>query len=586
MAVRTITAPVRIRSFRLRAISTDGLLAWPAIAALLFLLGGPIAFVVFTAFRGPGDLMPLDPRATFTLQNLTSVLQSGHLFKTLLDTLVFVVGTVFVATLFGLPLAWLFERTNVRFANTLYLLLLAPMLIPGIVSAQAWVLLLSDQQGLLNLILRWFFPFFETGPIKGFSITGMIIAQGLNFVPMFTLFIGAALRNMDGTLEEASRASGMGFLSTIRRVTLPLLMPAILSVCLLMTVHSLGQFEIPLVFGIGSGVEVFGIRIWKALNPQSGLPYYGEVASYSLLIMLFCFGLIYVYRKVTERSERFATITGKGHRTARMELGKWQPVVLGGIGLYLLVTAVFPLFILLWQSVVPYYTAPSWEFLTTKGGMAAYAAVLGDERFWQSVRNTAVIAIASSTITTLLAAVVAWVVVRSRPGLVTTVLDMFVSSSMAVSGAVAAVALLMFYLTISGVVPIYGTIFALVFGYAYRVGTSYRMDNAAIRQIGKELEEASRTSGASSWFAFRNVLLPLLAPTLFVTWFMGLNSGLHEFTIPLFLSNQSTTPVSVYIYQLMAQRPSQAAAAGVMTVAFTLVAVGVGRLVTNRMRGG
>jgi iron(III) transport system permease protein len=391
---------------------------------------------------------------------------------------------------------------------------------------------------------------------------------------------------MDASLEEASKISGARNWETIRRVTIPILMPTVLSAFLLATVLTLGNFEIPLLFGQGAGVMVFSLRIYLALLPQSGLPYYGQIAAYGVVMLAFTYVLFYWYARVTRMSARFATVTGKGFRTPRIELGRWQYPILLGIAIYLLVTVLLPIFILIWQSFIPYVSVPSWSLFQKIGTGAGYKLVFDDPLFWKALKNTLILAVSSATIVSVRGGLMAWVVVRAKGTVGKTILDLFASTSIAIPGAIGAFALLIFYLTISRWIPLYGTIWVLILAYSYRVGISYRLQNAALHQIGRELEEASAASGGSPLETFRRVVVPLLAPTMFVTWILIFVVGFQEFTMPLFLGNTNSQPVSVYIYSHVSGHPNEAAAVGVFLASVILVGFMVSRrFFINRLRG-
>lgn len=556
-------------------------LAVGAFTTFLVLIIPPLATTFFAAFRGPAERLPLQDGARFTLDNYRAIIESGGLGRTARDTAIFVFGSMLVAMAFGLAIAWLIERTNLRFRKAFYLLVFAPYLIPPIINAQAWQLLLLRENGLLNRLLRLVLPF-DSGPLDAFRPPGMVLAQGLSWVPLVVLLMGAAFRNMDSTYEEASRASGVGVAGTFRRITARLLIPSLLGTALLLAVFLVGQFEIPLVFGLGAGLEPFGLRLYKLLVTESSVPPYGQVAAYSTVMVAIAYTLVLLYRRIMTQADRYATITGKGYRASRLDLGRWQFVAVALMALYVLVAVALPITVLVWQSLVPIFR-PDLALLREFASLDAYRDLFRDGRFWQSVRNTAVISLGAAAVTTLLGSAMAWVVARYRgKRLGRAALDTVASTSLGIPSPVAAFSLFIFLLTIVRVVPMYGTLWALVLGYSFRVGVAYRVGLAGFIQIGKELEEASATSGAGVFTTFRRVLLPLILPTVGVIFILGLITAMNEFSVPIFLGNPETHPLSVYAFGRMQQWPNQAAAMGVMSMVTVLLLAGVCRWIVQR----
>jgi iron(III) transport system permease protein len=551
-------------------------LAVGAFTTFLLLVVPPLATTFFAAFRGPADRLPLDDGAYATLDNYRAIIESGGLGRTARDTAIFVLGSMAVAMTFGVAIAWLIERTNLRFGRWFYLLVFAPYLIPPIINAQAWQLLLLRDNGLLNRLLRLVLPF-DSGPLDAFSMPGMVIAQGLSWVPLVVLLMGAAFRNMDSTYEEASRVSGVNVAGTFRRITARLLIPSLLGTALLLTVFLVGQFEIPLVFGLGAGLEPFGLRIYKLLITESSVPPYGQVAAYSTVMVAVAYGLILLYRRIMSRAERYTTVTGKGYRANRLDLGKWQAPAIALMAVYILVAVVLPITVLLWQSVVPIFQ-PDVGLLRDFASLDAYRELLDDSRFRQSAKNTVMISLGAAVVTTLLGSTMAWVVARYRgKRLGRAALDTVASTSLGIPSPVAAFSLYIFFLTTVRVLPIYGTLWALVLGYSFRVGVAYRVALAGFLQISRELEEASAMSGAGVVTTLRRVLLPLMLPTVGVVFILGLITAMNEFSVPIFLGNPETHPLSVYAFGRMQQWPDQAAAIGVMSMGVVLLLAGACR---------
>jgi iron(III) transport system permease protein len=527
-------------------------------------------------------VLPLADRAVWTLDNYAQILDA-RLVSTAWDTFVFVGGSLLVAFGFGVPIAWALERTDLPGRRVLSALLFLPLLIPPITNAQLWSALLAPETGLLNKMLRVVVPVSE-GPIENTSAIGMVIAQGLTYMPLVALFVGVALRGLDAPLEEAAKLSGAGPLVTFRRVTAPLLVPSMLNTALLIGVFLLGQFEIPLIFGINTGLKPVGIVIYDALRPAASVPFYGQIAAYSVLTTFVSYALILAYARVTTRAGKYATVTGKGHRTNVVPLHRMRWPLFALVALFFFATVGLRVFLLVWQSFMPFLGEVNLDVLVEQATLDGYQRVLGDPVFWSSVRLTVVVAVVSSVVTTTLGIVMAWTVSRHRGGRTArAALDLMASSSIGIPAPVAAFAFLIIFLALGRWLPLYGTLTALVIAYCFRLGLAYRVASSAMVQLGQQLEEAASMSGATPLVTFRRIVLPLLGPTVAVLLLLGVITAVQEFTVPLFLATTGDQPLSVYSYNLLAtQQSSAAAAVGVLTLLVIMVLALVAGWVARR----
>ena len=158
---------------------------------------------------------------------------------------------------------------------------------PALVTTIGWILLLGERNGIINVMIRnvLFFWDIEKGPINPFTLfPGMIVIQGLGGTVIMFVFLSAAFRQMDSSFEEASRASGATFWQTLRRVTIPIMRPAVLSVLFLGMILVLESFEIPLLLGSSGRIaDILSTRVFFALNPVSGgTPLYGLIAAFGI----------------------------------------------------------------------------------------------------------------------------------------------------------------------------------------------------------------------------------------------------------------------------------------------------------------
>jgi iron(III) transport system permease protein len=561
-----------------------------AVLVIVYLLVIPLATELIASVRGP--YLPFGvPSAQWGLGNYTKLLSlAGNLPNTLVTTAAFVGGAALLSVAIAWALAWLVVRTDLPFRNVISVLILVPYIIPPIVRAQSYFLMLAPKSGVFNGLLR-IFPWWagDKGPIDPFAFPSLVVIQAVAAVTFPFLLLIPIIQNMDGGLEEASRTAGASAAKTFRRVILPILWPATLGILILQFILLLGSLEIPLLFGQQHGQAIFALRLWDLLNPNSGqLPQYGLAAAYGVVFLIATTLIFRGYVRATRTASRRASITGKGFRPTRLGLGRWRVPVLVVVGLYLVPTALLPAVALLWAAVTPYALPLTISNLIDHSSLGAFGAVLADPEFWASLGRTIVIAGASATLAVSVATIAAYVVARGGSRWSLRALDALASSSLAVPTIIAGFAAFLFYTVTNQFVPLLDTIWVLVLVYAYRIGVAYRVTHSAVQQIGQELEESSSASGASRWTTFRRIVFPLVLPTSGAVWIQMFILGAHEFTLPSFLVTAENRPLSWYLYAKInptaaeLYAPNQGAA---MALIFTLMvfAIGVGlRVWTSR----
>jgi iron(III) transport system permease protein len=550
----------------------------PGLVGLVaYLVVVPLALLIVGGFiRGsPGTFSQL------TFANYVRAYGGPALLELFYNSFVFAAGSVLLALPVAILFAWLIERTNTPLRTVAYALVIAPVAMPGMLLSMSWVLLLSPNVGIINKATMFVLGL-ENAPFNIYSLGGMIFTEGLRLVPTTFLLLVGAFRAMDPSLEEAALVSGATKWITTTRVTLRIMLPAILTASIYIFMTAIESFEIPGVLGLRNGILVFSSKIYYATtSTYGGGANYGEASALSSTYLVISIFLIYLYQRSTRHSERFATVTGKGFRPRLIDLGFWKYVALAFFVGYFSLAVLLPILIMFWASLIPFYQAPSMEALSVVS-MSGYRDLLEDPEVAKAVVNTFWLMVGSATITTLLAAAAAWVVLRSKfPG--RRVLEVLTFLPHAVPSVVLALALIYVYLTFD-YLPIYGTSLIILVGFV----TSYlpfstRTLSASIIQIHKELEEAGRVSGATSATVFGRIVVPLLLPTLAGVAIWVAVHAMRELSMALMLNSTSNNVVSFLIWSHWeAGDLRHAAALGVMLILIMLAMTFSGRFLATR----
>lgn len=582
MAVAT-----RVRQSIRSRVSTIPRGEYVLLAVALFVAGWLILpallVTIVQAFRVPAGNLFFEATSSWGISNFPDVYSGNRaLGSTAIDTAIYTVGAVSLGFSLGLVIAWLIERTDLPFRNIVFVVLLFPLMMPAIVTTLGWIILLGPRVGLVNVvgrtILNWIPGVeFASGPFNITTMYGMIVIQGFGQVTLFVILLGAALRSMDPSLEDAARTSGASFLRIVRTITVPLLRPSVLGAIILATIFTVESFEVPLLLATGAKADILSTRVWELLTTGSGEdPLYGAVAAMGLHFMLMTYLLFYLYSYFTARSEKYATMTGKGFRARRYELGQWRWPLFYTVLTFLGFISFAPFMILVYQSFLPAYRPPSWDIIPEGFTLDGYRAAFDNKRLLGAVRNTVTIALIAPTVSVSVALIIAWSVVRGRAApKVRLFLDLFTSSSLAIPAVIAAFAFFLFYLNLNRLlppfldwIPLSKSVLTLTLVYSFRVALAYRFQRAGVAQIAKELEEVSSTSGGNAYSTFRRILVPLVAPYTFGAWILLFLLAFREFTLPQVITAGSEPFVISTLVFNLENDPDQRAALAVLTVLF------------------
>jgi iron(III) transport system permease protein len=247
------------------------------------------------------------------------------------------------------------------------------------------------------------------------------------------------------------------------------------------------------------------------------VPRYGEASAFAVLLLgLVAVPLVYYYW-LTKEASRFATITGKGFRPRRLQLGRWR-LTLGLCLLVIPLALIAPLLILVWASFLPVYKPPELADLAQMS-FANYQSVWGRPETISGLVNSALIGFWSATIVVALTFAAAWLVIRMRSRL-RFALDALISVPLVFPGIVLGITILIEFLRLP-FIPIYGTIWILVFAFLIRfMPCGLRFCHAGILAIHRELEECGRTCGAGGLTVLRRIVLPLALPSVVAAWLL------------------------------------------------------------------
>ena len=552
--------PIPVERGRTRARAPGGwMLAAPVIAILVWLVLYPNVWVLGDSFLDGGRI---------TTEHYRRFFGSGSELQALWASVWISLASVVLSGAIGVPLAFLFARCDFPGRKVLGALAALPVLLPPLVGTISF-LFLYGESGLLTRGVQAALgmaapPWRLSGPVA------VLLVHAYTMYVYFYLFTAAGLARLDGGYAEAAAALGAGPWTTMRRVTLPMLAPAIGGAALLVFMTSMGSFSAPYVFG--GGFRVLTTQLYASkLNGETGLVAVEAVvlAAASLLFLV-------MLQRWEAAREYTGASKGLGAAPAARGRGGWGITLLGAalVGFLLLPHAT-----VLLVSFVPEGT---WtiETLPPVYSPAAYGALFTDPQRLRPVLNSLAMATAATFANVVFAMAAGYYLARSRARS-RWLVSALVTLPWALPGTVLAVALASTFSVhrpLTGQFVLVGTFAILPLAYFVRnIPLVTRAALGSFRQLDPALEEAAASLGASRATALRRVVLPRVLPGIAAGALLAFVTALGEFVASILLYTHRTRPIAVeMLSQLRAFDFGGAAAYGVLLIALVAIVFALG----------
>jgi iron(III) transport system permease protein len=503
-------------------------------------MGLPLVFLLVGSF----NLAPPGKEAIYGLGNwLRAFSDPGTISALWMSFLLSVVRLIPAMTL-SVLFAWLIARTDMPGAKTIEAFCWFAYFIPDFPLTLAWILLLDPNFGFLNFAAQRL-PFVEGPVFNPYSFWGIVwVHTSTGGIWFKVMLLVPLFRRLGATLEEAARVAGASTTAMLRRITLPVLSPMILAVSVLSFIRGLQSFNTELLLGTPAGIYVYSTRIYDYLQQEPRA--YGEATALGSVFLLVLAVLLLGYWRYLSGNRKFTVISGQGYSTLRVKLGKWRYVALGGCLLYVAVMMVLPLLFLVLGSFMRRYgffnipspfTVDHWQKLFT------------DPIFFESLENSLIIATVTALGGILLYSGVAYLLVSRRMSAMP-VLESLCWIPHVLPGILLGLGILWLFLATPLRVILYGTVWGIAFALILADSpVSTQAFKAGLLQLGAELEEAARVSGASWIYTYRRILLPLLAPIAGAVGLMNFGNALTSISTPVLLYSHQSRPLSILLLE-------------------------------------
>ncbi len=520
-------------------------LSLQAVAGLLLLAGAatftlvPVLFVVLGSFDvdQSGNLASygLDASRESLIESSRTRSAIGYSFLLALRAPAAAMAAFF--------LAWLIIRTRLPGRSFIEFGFWVAFFLPALPVTLGWILILDPNYGLLNQALKNL-PL-VTGPVFNiYSVPGILwVHVTAATLPVMVILLGPAIRQLDASLEESARVCGSSPLQVFRKITLPILAPAILTGALAGFIRSLEAFEVEQILGRPAGIFVYSTRIYDLVSWEP--PRFPQAMALSTFVLGILMLMALVYQRYAE-GRSFATITGRGVSFRPMTTGRSRYAASLLLILLLVTVVLLPMVVLVggsfmklfgFFSIAEPFTTRHWE------------GVLRDPVLLLSVRNSLIISLGAAGLGVLLYAGLAYLLVRSRL-FVRGVVDMLAWLPWSIPGILLGLSLLWLILSNPILILLYGSLAALVLALVVKdlpIGT--HMLKTSVLQIGLELEQSSHVCGAGALTTFRRIVLPLMRPMLVSMFVLVFISALRDISTTILLVASSTRPLSILMLE-------------------------------------
>ena len=531
------------------------------LAFLLLFLLIPVGLVIYTAF--------INETGALTFGHFANFFEQTVFRESFFNSLIVALASVFFASLIAVPLAYLTVRFEFRGALLIQTLGVLPLIMPPFVGAVA-LQLIFGRNGSLNLLLNEYFGF--TIPIMD-GLGGVVFVESIHYFPFILLNLVAAMRNIDGAMEESALNLGAKGWRLFRRIIFPLAMPGFLAGAALVFVKVFDDLGTPLVMGVTN-----------MLAPQAYLRITSvgidDPLGYVISVIMIAFSILALWMAArVMKGKDYATLQKGGSALQRRRLGMWESLLAyGWIVLILLVTLAPHLGILL----MSFSKVWSFSVLPDAYTLEHYATVFSDSS--RMIGNTLMYCFMAAGLDVLIGTAIAYLILRTQlPA--RQWLDYLASAALAIPGLVLAIGYLRLFKGVNlpfTETPLITTWVLIMLAYAVRrLPYALRSCMAALQQVHVSLEEVAQSLGASRLSTIRRIMVPLMMGGMLAGFVTSFITAAVELSATILLSSaQSQAPMSygIYLYMQSISGRGPGAALGVLAV----VVVGLGTYFSHR----
>jgi iron(III) transport system permease protein len=535
------------------------------LAVVGFFVLYPIVLIVVNSFQVAKPGMP----PIYGLDGWRGVLAEPGLRRAVYNTFSLMVVRQLLSFPIAIFIAWLLARTDLPGKSLLEFMFWLSFFLPSLSVTLGWILILDPDYGIANQIWKALTGAAH-GPFNIYSFWGIVWAHiGHNTTAVKVMLLTPAFRNMDASLEEASEVAGSSTLGTLVRILIPIMTPVFTVILIFAIINGFQAFEIEMILGAPINFHVYSTKVYQLVQQEP--PAFGPATALSTVVLLILLPLIAAQRKLSS-GRQYTTITGR-YRAKAIPLGKWKYPALALVIVVALLISVAPMAFVLMGTFMSLFGFFHIEHAWT---VQNWKRVVDDPIFLLSLKNTLLMSLGAAALAVSLFSIVAYISVRTK-FIWRSALDFISWFPSAMPGILMGIGLLWLFLDIPLFRALYGSIWLLIIATvisSITLGT--QLIKANLLQLGQELEEASRTSGASWPTTFRRIVGPLLFPVLLLVGVLGFIHASRDISNVALLATSSSRTLALLQLDFMVSGRYESAA--VVATIVMLLTTGVALL--------
>ena len=512
----------RSRRFIRWITSPHVLLALFLLALMIYLIIIPLYRMVSTTLTFQQKDLIANPDAVlgqFTLfhwiRMLTTKISKIMLYMPLQHSLVVSAGATLIALMLGCLMAWFVVRTDMPAKNLINTLAIIPYMMPSWTISMAWTVLFKNRTiggapGILEFLLGKGPPdWFAYGPVP------IMISSGLHYYTFFFLFVSAALKSIDSNLEEAGEMMGASRWRIMRKITFPIILPALLSGFIMTFSRVMGTFGGPNILGVP--VRYYTLSTMIRADMKLGDNADGFILAITLIALAMI--TVFINQRAIGTKKSFETIGGRGLVIKQVKLKNWKALLTIIVIALEIMIAILPAGLLLWNTFMKTpgdYSLSNLSLIHWFGKSDPLVddglpGIFRNPAIYLGAWNSIKLALTAAIFSALLGVTLGYAIVKGRGTRLSKFVEQLAFVPYVIPGiAFGAVYISMFAKPVGPIPALYGTFALLVIvSVAKNLPFSSRTGVSAMMQVGRELEEAGQVAGANAWIRFKRILFPL-----------------------------------------------------------------------------
>ncbi|MGN1163613.1 MAG: ABC transporter permease [Candidatus Ornithospirochaeta sp.] len=496
---------------------------------------------------------------TFTLNHWIKVLfdpsSLSVFYKPFLNSLVTSLGACLVSLAFGGVFSWLITRTNIRWKKVLSSLFIFPYIMPSWTLALAWYNIFKNS--VVGGVPGTFAALTGIEPPNWFAYGAFPIAlvTGLHYAPFAYIMIGGVLRNMDANLEEAAMMLKTKRNRIVRKITIPMILPAVLSTFLLVFSSAMSSFAVPQFLGLPVRYQVLTTQLYRTLNGINP----GQGYCIAMIMILLSVGILAFNQRMVGTRKNYTTVTGKSSNISLVNLKKGRTVISVVALVLILMVSVLPLVSFALESVIlrpgdyspSNFTLQFWIGTAEENSIANNeAGLLRNPNLWHALWNSLKLSLVCAVTAGTFGFLAGYGIVRGRGTKLAKVVDNLAFFPYLMPSMAFSVIYLSMFSTRHGIIPpLYGSFFLLVLiGTVKYMPFASRSGINAMLQLSNQIEEAGEIIGVSWPKRMAKLVIPIQKSSFISGYLLPFTSCMRELSLFVLLVTPANRVLTTLLF--------------------------------------